>query len=107
MSRACFVMVLVTALFVSGCAAKSALLDRKQLTAIQAAMNQGRADINCPQLTPSVISSKVIMAEGPQAQYTIGVTGCGTGAMYIVTCDEISGDDGDDECVVATPTGQP
>ena len=96
---------LVAAVLVAGCATNSPLVDRKELTAIQAAMSQGKADINCPQLTPALLSKKMVLDAVPRPQYTISVTGCGTSALYTVTCPEIGHDS--EDCVITRSPGPP
>ncbi len=93
--------VLVAALVVAGCASNSPLLEKKELTAIQAAMSQGKTDINCPQLTPALLSKKMVLDSVPRPQYTISVTGCGTSVLYTVTCPELGHDIYD--CVITRP----
>jgi hypothetical protein len=92
MTRVCIIAALVGALIVVGCASNSPLLEKKELTAIQAAMNQAKTDINCPQLTPALLSKKMVLDSVPRPQYTISVTGCGTSALYTVTCPELGYD---------------
>lgn len=100
MFRPCVVLVLVAVLLAAGCASNSPLLEKKELTAIQAAMNQGKADINCPQLTPALLSKKMVLDSVPRPQYDISVTGCGMSVLYTVTCPELGHDIYD--CVITT-----
>ena len=104
MFKATIVPAIVAALLVTGCAVKSEILESKEATAIGQTVSQAKADLQCPRLTYTVISKQVLLQPVPQAQYTIRVTGCGTGALYTVTCAEF----GEDykECAISPP-GEP
>jgi hypothetical protein len=105
MTRICIIAALVAPLIVAGCASHSPLLEKKELTAIQAAMNQGKTDINCPQLTPALVSKKMVFDSVPRPQYNISVTGCGMSVLYTVTCPELGHDIYD--CAITRPPVTP
>jgi hypothetical protein len=83
-------------LVMAGCATQSQFLNNKQGMAIDTALNRAKFDLNCPQVTPVLISREVVQPalEGPwvngiqRAEYTIGVKGCDKRQTYIVICPE-------------------
>ena len=95
---------IVLALGVTGCVSQSQFLDNNQGMALQTAVNRGRFDLNCPDATGFVLSREVTqpVLQGPvaagiqRAEYTVGVTGCGQKATYVVVCPE-----GGDGCFAA------
>jgi hypothetical protein len=101
---ACF--GLMATLAVVGCATQGQLLDSKQALAMQTAANRGKFAMNCQEATPTVISREVIQPalQGPfvngiqRAEYTIGVSGCGTRTTFVVICP-----DGGEGCFGAGP----
>ncbi|MRR38187.1 hypothetical protein EG829_26765 [bacterium] len=105
MSRAFIATMLAVVLMLAGCAASSRMASGKEQTAIEQTLRQARADLNCTQLTPNVISKKMNMTPVPEAQFTIGVTGCGKSAMYTAICQEY----GEDykECIISQAPGGP
>jgi hypothetical protein len=64
--------------------------------ATQAALARGKFEMNCTAATGSVLSKEVIQPaiQGPyfagpeRAEYTIGVSGCGQRATYLVLCPQ-------------------
>ena len=90
----------------AGCATQSQFLNNKQSMAIDTALNRAKFDLNCPQVTPVLISREVVQPalEGPwvngiqRAEYTIGVKGCDKRQTYIVICPE-----GGSGCYAAGP----
>ena len=80
----------------SGCAATD-LAEKLQPDALRVAQRQGAIDLGCPAATAEVANKKTIEApqttgwhESPnQADYTIGVTGCGKRTSYLVTCNKL------------------
>lgn len=89
---------------IAGCASDAQLLDAGQDQAIQTAVARGKFDLDCPTVTGQVLSRELIepAISGPDAigdprdEYTIGITGCGKRASYIVVCPE-----GGDGCTAA------
>src|SRR5262245_53083377 len=100
---------LMAAVAVAGCVSQSQLLDTKQETAVQTALNRARFEMQCPEATATVLSREVIQPayQGPRvgglqrAEYTIGVSGCGQRATSVVICP-----DGGEGCFAADP-GRP
>jgi hypothetical protein len=79
-----------------GCAATD-LAEKLQPDAIRVAQQRGATDLGCSAATAEVTNKKTIEApqttgwhESPrQAEYTIGVSGCGKNTSYLVTCDKL------------------
>ncbi|MTW19601.1 hypothetical protein [Allochromatium palmeri] len=93
----------LSVVILSGCASSGQLLDSNQPAAIQAALERGQFDLNCPSAQGDVLSRELIEPplDGPyigvlRAEYTIGVKGCNQRKTYIVVCAE-----GSDGCVAA------
>jgi hypothetical protein len=97
-------LVPAAALVAAGCASNQQFLDGKQATAVQAALGRARFEMACPEATGTVISREVVqpvlqgpLARGPErAEFTVGVSGCGNRATYLVVCP-----DGSDGCFAA------
>jgi hypothetical protein len=77
---------------VSGCATQQQFLDQIQPTALGAASSRAQFELNCPTVTTSILSRKIIQpvwAGGiERAEYTIGVEGCGKRSVYMAVCPE-------------------
>ena len=79
-----------------------------RLFTINPALSRAKFDLNCPNLSPVLISKEVVQPalEGPwvngiqRAEYTIGVKGCDKRQTYIVICPE-----GGEGCYAAGPGG--
>ena len=83
-------VVLAAALVVAGCQTQAQMLASDQATASQVAARRGQFELNCPQVTTTVLSSNVLQpllwGGEERAEYTIGVAGCGQRTTYIVVC---------------------
>ena len=92
---------------VAGCATQNQMLQTRQPGAIQAALERGRFELNCPSATATVLSSDFIQpaVQGPWVQglerveYTVGVAGCNQRTTYVVLCQV-----GTDTCFAANPS---
>src|SRR5262245_36444988 len=92
-----------------GCATQSQMLAQRQDGAVQAALQRGRFDLNCPQATATVLSSDFVQpaVQGPwvngleRLEYTVGVAGCNQRTSYVVLCQV-----GTDTCFAAQPRDQ-
>lgn len=90
----------------AGCATQQQQLTQKQPAAIEAALQRGRFDLNCPAATATVLSQDYIQPamQGPwmgglnRVEYTIGVEGCNNRTTYVVLCQE-----GTETCFAAHP----
>jgi len=77
-----------------GCATVQAQwLDSFQPSAMQTAASRGKAEMNCPTVTPTVMSREMAHAPGYTApwhmqltQYTINLKGCGKEQEYSILC---------------------
>ena len=79
---------------VSGCATQQQFLDQIQPTALGAATSRAQFELNCPSVSTSILSRKIIQpvwARGiERAEYTIGVEGCGKRSVYMAVCPDSS-----------------
>ena len=99
-------LALMAVLFSAGCAWQGQFLNSKQDMAVQRAMSRGQFEMNCQQVTPTIISREVVQPalQGPwvngiqRAEYTVGVAGCGKRITYVVICP-----DGGGGCFAAGP----
>jgi len=82
--------------FIAGCNT-TPLNVSKSDEAVNTALTRAKFDMNCPSATGSVLTSEVMQGPttfGPmvqtvqRAQFTVGVTGCGQRATYVVICAE-------------------
>jgi hypothetical protein len=78
----------------SGCATQQQVLDQSQPTALLAAQNRTQFELNCPTVTTSILSRKMIEPVLPRgierAEYTTGVDGCGKRSVYMAVCPDAS-----------------
>jgi len=96
MLRAWILFGLIAVVALTGCATSSQFLDSNQNMAIQTVLSRAQFEMNCQELTPVVISREVVQPalQGPwvngiqRAEYTIGATGCGKRATFMVICPE-------------------
>jgi len=98
MKKAILLIVLASALVVSGCASQSAILAKQQPIALSTAEKRAQFDFSCPSAKGEVISTDYLQPAvqgrwgGVQGvtrlEYTIGVEGCGKKEVYVVMCQE-------------------
>lgn len=91
-------LILMTLFAVVGAAACSStpFIDTAQPEAVSVAVRRGQFEMNCPAATGEVISRETIqpVVRNPRwggidrAEYTVGVTGCGKRATYVVMCPD-------------------
>ena len=78
----------------SGCATQQQFLNQIEPTALSAAQNRAQFELNCPSVTTSILSRKMIqpiwVGGIPRAEYTIGVAGCGKRSVYMAVCPDSS-----------------
>jgi len=81
---------IVAAALVAGCQTQAQLLAADQATASGAAARRAQFELNCQQVTTSILSSNVLQpvlwGGEERAEYTIGVVGCGQRKTYVVVC---------------------
>jgi hypothetical protein len=98
--------------FATGCSSTASRLDEFQQSAVDAALQRARLELNCPEATGTVLSRREIEPQWKQssspvsiqvgysrAEYTIAIEGCGRQTRMTVVCDE-----GGSGCV-ASPAG--
>lgn len=90
MSRTYLLCVFVAVLTVAGCASPDEMLRDEQGRAVNTAVQRGRFEMNCAEVTGVVLSSNLLEPAAwrglERAEYTIGVEGCGKRATYVVVC---------------------
>ena len=97
-------LVVVSAVITAGCQSQAQLVDSMQPDAIHVAQRRGAFELNCPAATAEVLSKEMIQspvmnprfAPPQRAEYTVGASGCGQRATYMVVCA-----DGGTGCVAA------
>jgi hypothetical protein len=95
MSR--FTAVAVVALAaLAGCASGPPFIDQAQPEALAIASHRAAFEFNCQAVTPQVLSRQTLQPISfrfgiERAEYTIGVTGCGKRATYVVICPDQPG----------------
>jgi hypothetical protein len=90
------ILTLTVALGVGGCASGPPFIDQIQPEAVNMAVRRGQFEMQCPGATGQVISRETLQPlvqtfrySGPdRAEYTVGVSGCGQNATYVVICPD-------------------
>jgi len=103
------VVLCAAAVMVTACPSQTQTLANKQGAAMEAALQRGRFELNCPSATATVLSSDFIQPaiQGPwvgglqRAEYTVGVEGCNQRTTFVVLCQV-----GTDTCFAANPRDQ-
>jgi hypothetical protein len=88
--------LMVIALVLAGCQSDQAFLDGPQPAAIETALARAKFELSCPDPASEILSRSIVQPGTalprfggfPRAQYTIGVTGCGQKATYVVFCSD-------------------
>jgi hypothetical protein len=87
-------LTLLVLLTVAGCQSQGQILASDQDVAIQTAERRGKFELSCPAATGEVLSSNmlqpVLWGGEERAEYTVGVSGCGKRATYMVICPQDS-----------------
>ena len=82
--------VLAAAAVIAGCQTQAQMLASDQATASGVAARRGQFELNCQQVTTSILSSNVLQpllwGGEERAEYTIGVAGCERRTTYVVVC---------------------
>jgi hypothetical protein len=87
---------LIIAAALAACASDQSFLDGPQPAAVQAALSRAKFELSCSDPSPEVLSRDIVQPEAalprfggfPRAEYTIGVSGCGQKATYVVVCSD-------------------
>jgi hypothetical protein len=90
------ISALMSVLTLTACAASQGLLDRRQGIAMQTAVTRGQSELNCQEVTPTLISRELIkpVLQGgsakstERAEYTVGISGCDKRGIFVVICIE-------------------
>jgi hypothetical protein len=106
MARSFTRFALIAVLFSAGCVSQAEFLNNNQSSATQTAVSRAQFEMNCQQVTPTIISREVVQPalQGPwvngiqRAEYTVGVAGCGKRHTYVVICP-----DGGEGCFASGP----
>ena len=88
--------LLLLLVLVVGCASGPPFIDQMQPEAVSMAVRRGQFEMNCPAATGEMLSRETLQPlvqtfrySGPQrAEYTVGVSGCGQRATYVVICPD-------------------
>ncbi|MCP1625485.1 hypothetical protein [Pseudomonas nitroreducens] len=82
--------LLICAALLGGCMSDQEFLAQNQNAALSATFARARFELDCPDVTTSVLSSKVTQVRlagvSNRTEYTIGARGCGRQAVYITYC---------------------
>lgn len=75
----------------TACVTDAEFLAQNSSAALAAAESRGKFELNCPQVSSSILSQKIdeavtVRAGYSWAEYTIGIRGCGKQAVYITVC---------------------
>jgi hypothetical protein len=106
MKKWTYFVLLAAVSVTAGCATQQQQLANRQSGAMEAALQRGRFDLNCPSATATVLSQDYIQPamQGPwvgglnRLEYTVGVAGCNQRTTYVVMCQE-----GTETCFAASP----
>ena len=94
MSRVPAIMLLAVIGLTAGCASEQQYLEQGQANATATALDRGRFELNCPAATATVLSQELVQPQAvalgafpvSRSEYTVGVSGCGQRATYVVIC---------------------
>ena len=80
----------------AGCASGPPFIDQAQPEAIAIAQRRAAFEFNCPAATAQVLSRETLQPVSfrfgiERAEYTLGVSGCGKRATYVVICPDQAG----------------
>lgn len=88
--------LLACLLLAAGCASGPPFIDQAQPEAMTMAQRRGAFEFNCPAAKAELLSRELVQPLSfrfgiERAEYTIGVSGCGKRATYVVMCPDQSG----------------
>lgn len=74
----------------AGCQSTGQIMASEKGVATQTAVRRGQFELSCPDATGTILSSNmlqpVLWGGEERAEYTVGVSGCGKRAVYVVVC---------------------
>jgi hypothetical protein len=90
------ISLVIAAALGAGCQTQQQVVDSMQPDAMHVAQRRAAFEMNCPAATAQVLSSEMIQtpimnprfAPPQRTEYTVGVSGCGQRATYLVICAE-------------------
>jgi hypothetical protein len=96
MMRTLSTLSLAGAALLAGCASGPPFIDQAQPEAMAIAQRRAAVEFNCPGATAQVLSRETLQPISfrfgiERAEYTIGVSGCGQRATYVVICPDQQG----------------
>ncbi len=89
------IFTVAAAITVAGCQTQQQMMDQQQPDARHVAQRRGAFELNCPAATAELLSKGIVpqpafaiaeIAPPQRAEYTVGVSGCGKRATYLVVC---------------------
>jgi len=86
----------VVASVAAGCASGPPFIDQIQPEAVNMAVRRAQFEMNCQNVTSEVVSRETLQplvqtfvyTGVSRAEYTVGVSGCGQRALYVVICPD-------------------
>ncbi len=86
----------IVSLALTACESQQQMVDQMQPNAVEVAQKRGAFELDCPAATAEVLSKEMMQTAAPtmryappeRAEYTVGVSGCGKRATYVVVCAE-------------------
>jgi hypothetical protein len=96
MSSASMISCLAAAALLAGCASGPPFIDQAQPEALAIAQHRAAFEFNCPNVSTQLLSRQTLQPVSfrfgiERAEYTIGATGCGKRATYVVICPDQPG----------------
>ena len=96
MLRTLAVLSGVSTVLLAGCASGPPFIDQAQPEALAIAKRRAAFEFNCPDVNAQVLSRETLQPISfrfgiERAEYTIGATGCGKRATYVVICPDQPG----------------
>ena len=96
------VALIALPVLLAGCTSPTQFRQQMEPVAVAEAKRRAAFELNCPDVTATLLSSETLQPEvrtfiytGPErAVYNVGVSGCGKRATYVVICP----DNGDNAC---------
>ncbi len=81
-------------LLLCGCESQQQMVDQMQPNPVEVAQKRGAFELECPAATAEVLSKEMMQTANAtmrymppeRAEYTVGVSGCGKRATYLVVC---------------------
>jgi hypothetical protein len=90
------ILALGLAALLAGCASGPPFIDQAQPEAMAMAQRRAAFELNCPGATTQLLSRETLQPISfrfgiERAEYTIGASGCGKRATYVVICPDQPG----------------